>query len=95
MALGDEPVRRGRLPKHHVANYRAHLCSIMVGDRVKVRRLAEGWSQTELADRAVLSKKQVQNCEDGRAASLFVLVSLADALDCTLDDLCPVGWDSV
>ena len=95
MALGEETVRKGQLSKPRATNYRAHLCSIMVGDRVKVRRLAEGWSQTELAERAVLSKKQVQNCEDGRAASLFVLVSLADALDCTLDDLCPVGWDSV
>ena len=57
-----------------------------IGARIKTRRLAHGWTQTDLAARANVAKGTVQNLENRGTGSLESLVKLALALELT-DDL--------
>lgn len=57
-------------------------------NRVKSRRLARGWSQQELADRAGLSRAGVSAIESGRLApSVNAALALGRALDATVEAL--------
>jgi len=57
-------------------------------NRVKAHRLAQGWSQAELAERAGISRTAVTAIEGERLSpSVAVALSLADALGCTVEDL--------
>jgi transcriptional regulator with XRE-family HTH domain len=62
---------------------------LTVGTRISATREAAGLSTRALAETAKLSLSTVQNAENGDACSLLVLAKLAEALDCTLDDLVP------
>jgi molybdate-binding protein/transcriptional regulator with XRE-family HTH domain len=55
---------------------------------VRTRRLARGWSQQELADRAALSRAGISAVESGRLApSVTAALALAKALGCTVEEL--------
>ncbi len=60
-----------------------------LGERLRLRREAHGWSQDELARRAGLAQAQVSMLEAGKRAnpSAAVLAALADALGCSMEDL--------
>ena len=93
MAIGEFYERRDR----RQSMGRGYRCTVMlsaVGDRVKALRSAAGMTQKELAAQAHSTQRMIAAAETGRTASLLLLVDIAAALDCTLDDLCPVGWDS-
>ena len=55
---------------------------------LRERRLARGWSQQELADRAGLSRAGVSAVEAGRLSpSVAAALQMAQALDCTVETL--------
>lgn len=55
---------------------------------LRQRRLARGWSQQELADRAGLSRPGVSAIEAGRLSpSVATALQLAQALDCSVEQL--------
>jgi molybdate-binding protein/transcriptional regulator with XRE-family HTH domain len=55
---------------------------------VQSRRLAKGWSQQQLADRAGLSRTGISSIESGRLApSVTAALALALALNCTVEEL--------
>ena len=62
-----------------------------VGAAIRSVRDERGLSQADMARAAGLNQSTVQNAESGQTCSLLVLARLADALDCTLDALVPVG----
>lgn len=60
----------------------------LVRKRIRALRLAQGWSLEELAARAHLSQSSLSRIENGRRRlALDQLVTLARALDTTLDQL--------
>ncbi|WP_438291200.1 helix-turn-helix domain-containing protein [Streptomyces sp. HUAS TT7] len=60
----------------------------LVRKRIRALRLAQGWSLEELAGRARLSQSTLSRIENGqRRLALDGLVTLARALDTTLDQL--------
>ena len=59
-----------------------------VGQNVKRLRLANGWSQEELADRAQLHRTYISGIERGiRNPTLTVLEKVAQGLDCSMTEL--------
>src|SRR3954468_16882083 len=57
-------------------------------NRVKARRLDRGWSQTDLAHRAGISRAAVSAIEINRLVpSVAAALSLARALDCSVEEL--------
>jgi transcriptional regulator with XRE-family HTH domain len=65
-----------------------------VGNRVRARRVAAGISLEKLARMCGgIHANSIRGLEDGFALSPLLLVDVADALDCTLDDLVPVDWE--
>jgi len=57
-------------------------------DRLRTARTARGWSQTELADRAGVSRQLVGGVESGRhAPSVAAAIAIARALSATVEDL--------
>jgi molybdate-binding protein/DNA-binding XRE family transcriptional regulator len=57
-------------------------------NKLKVRRLNQGWSQAELADRAGISRTAVTAIEGQRLVpSVAAALSLAAALDCSVEEL--------
>ncbi len=62
-----------------------------VGDMVKKYRHDAGFSREKLAVQADLNISTIATCEDGRNVTLLALAKIAEALDCTLDDLCPLA----
>lgn len=60
-----------------------------LGARLKAQRLAKGWSQLDLANRAGVAKGTVQNLENKGIGTLETLVKLVIALELTneLQDL--------
>lgn len=53
-----------------------------LGERVRARRMARGWSQEELAERAGLHRNYVGGVERGeRNISLINILKIAKALD--------------
>jgi transcriptional regulator with XRE-family HTH domain len=68
----------------------------LVRKRIRALRVAQGWSLEELAARANLSQSSLSRIENGqRRLALDQLVTLARALDTTLDQLVETGYDDV
>ncbi|GGU22509.1 transcriptional regulator [Streptomyces violascens] len=68
----------------------------LVRKRIRALRLARGWSLEELAGRAGLSQSTLSRIENGqRRLALDSLVTLARALDTTLDQLVETAADDV
>src|SRR3569833_1960546 len=68
----------------------------LVRKRIRALRVARGWSLEELAGRAHLSQSTLSRIENGRRRlALDSLVTLARALDTTLDQLVEAASDEV
>ncbi|CAL9458777.1 hypothetical protein SUDANB37_02605 [Streptomyces sp. enrichment culture] len=68
----------------------------LVRKRIRALRVAQGWSLEELASRAHLSQSSLSRIENGRRRlALDQLVTLARALDTTLDQLVATADDDV
>lgn len=68
----------------------------LVRKRIRALRVAQGWSLEELASRARLSQSTLSRIENGqRRLALDQLVTLARALDTTLDQLVETASDEV
>ncbi|MFE3824647.1 helix-turn-helix domain-containing protein [Streptomyces sp. NPDC059092] len=68
----------------------------LVRKRIRALRLAQGWSLEELAGRARLSQSTLSRIETGgRRLALDQLVTLARALDTSLDQLVETATDDV
>ncbi|MFG2029696.1 helix-turn-helix domain-containing protein [Streptomyces sp. NPDC048825] len=68
----------------------------LVRKRIRALRLAQGWSLDELATRARLSPSTLSRIENGqRRLALDQLVTLARALDTSLDQLVETAADDV
>ena len=68
----------------------------LVRKRIRGLRVAQGWSLDELASRARLSPSSLSRIENGqRRLALDQLVTLARALDTSLDQLVETGTDDV
>ncbi|GAA4206389.1 helix-turn-helix domain-containing protein [Microbispora amethystogenes] len=68
----------------------------LVRKRLRALRVAQGWSLEELATRANLSQSSLSRIENGqRRLALDQLVTLARALDTTLDQLVETAADDV
>ena len=61
----------------------------VVGQAIRTARKANGLGPRELALKAGLTASSIANAEAGQSCSLFVLVKIAEALDCTIDELVP------
>lgn len=68
----------------------------LVRKRLRALRVAQGWSLEELAKRARLSQSSLSRIENGqRRLALDQLVTLARALDTTLDQLVEAANDDI
>ncbi|MFI6704363.1 helix-turn-helix domain-containing protein [Streptomyces sp. NPDC050509] len=68
----------------------------LVRKRIRALRLAQGWSLEELATRARVSQSTLSRIENGgRRLALDQLVTLARALDTSLDQLVETATDDV
>ncbi|GAA3090994.1 helix-turn-helix transcriptional regulator [Nonomuraea salmonea] len=68
----------------------------LVRKRIRALRVAQGWSLEELAARAKLSQSTLSRIENGqRRLALDSLVTLARALDTSLDQLVETAGDDV
>jgi len=68
----------------------------LVRKRIRALRVAQGWSLEELATRARLSPSSLSRIENGqRRLALDQLVTLARALDTSLDQLVETATDDV
>ncbi|GGC83350.1 transcriptional regulator [Tersicoccus solisilvae] len=68
----------------------------LVRKRIRALRVAQGWSLEELATRARLSQSTLSRIENGqRRLALDSLVTLARALDTSLDQLVETASDDV
>ncbi|MFD3538942.1 helix-turn-helix domain-containing protein [Streptomyces sp. NPDC058662] len=68
----------------------------LVRKRIRALRVAQGWSLEELATRANLSQSSLSRIENGRRRlALDQLLTLARALDTTLDQLVETATDDV
>ena len=68
----------------------------LVRKRIRALRVAQGWSLEELATRANLSQSSLSRIENGqRRLALDQLVTLARALDTSLDQLVETATDDV
>ncbi|MFI6299320.1 helix-turn-helix domain-containing protein [Nonomuraea sp. NPDC050790] len=68
----------------------------LVRKRIRALRVAQGWSLEELATRARLSQSSLSRIENGRRRlALDQLVTLARALDTSLDQLVETAIDDV
>ncbi|MEU6539598.1 XRE family transcriptional regulator [Streptomyces sp. NPDC047000] len=68
----------------------------LVRKRIRALRVAQGWSLEELADRARFSQSTLSRIENGRRRlALDQLVTLARALDTSLDQLVETASDDV
>ncbi|MQS09369.1 helix-turn-helix domain-containing protein [Streptomyces alkaliphilus] len=68
----------------------------LVRKRIRALRVAQGWSLEELAGRAHLSQSSLSRIENGRRRlALDQLVTLARALDTTLDQLVETATEDI
>lgn len=68
----------------------------LVRKRIRALRVAQGWSLEELANRASVSQSTLSRIENGqRRLALDQLVTLARALDTSLDQLVETATDDV
>ena len=58
-----------------------------IGKRIKIARIKADMKQEQLAERAKLSPTHLSNVETGTTKAMPALVSLANALGVTIDDL--------
>ncbi len=59
-----------------------------IGTNIRSRREAEGLDQTELAERVHVTQVMISLIENGRKSpSVPLLVDIAKALHCTMDEL--------
>lgn len=59
-----------------------------IGEHIKQERLARGWTQSELARRALSNSISISYYETGRSLpSTLVLIGIADAFGISLDQL--------
>ncbi len=60
----------------------------VIGNRIKEIRTAKGWTQAKLAEKSDVEPSYVSHIERGvTKLSLPTLISIANALDTTLDDV--------
>ena len=60
-----------------------------LGQRIKAARESARLSKTRLAEQAGMSRNYLIDIEKGvPSISVYALVSLAECLDCSLDELC-------
>lgn len=60
----------------------------VIGDNIASKRKEKGWTQTELAERVGVNQIQVSRWENGKhLPTLEQFVAIADALNCSLDEL--------
>src|ERR1700737_3485054 len=68
----------------------------LVRKRIRALRVSQGWSLEELATRAKLSQSSLSRIENGqRRLALDQLITLARALDTSLDQLVETATDDV
>jgi transcriptional regulator with XRE-family HTH domain len=68
----------------------------LVRSRIRALRVAQGWSLDELASRAKISQSSLSRIENGRRRlALDQLVTIARALDTSLDQLVETASDDV
>jgi transcriptional regulator with XRE-family HTH domain len=59
---------------------------LRMGERIATLRKAQGMTQAELAERAGLQRSHIVRLEQGRyGATIDVLSTIADALNCEID----------
>lgn len=63
---------------------------VTIGRTIRAARESRNMSQKTLAMRAKLSVSTIDKAETDNC-SLFVLAHIAEALDVTLDELCPIA----
>ena len=63
---------------------------LTVGESIRAAREAAGLTKVDLARVARLPVSAIRNAESGESCQLHVLALIAEALDCTLDDLVPL-----
>ena len=59
----------------------------MIGINIKVRREQKGWTQVHLAEAAALTERTVQRAEQGDGIAKDSLMSIASALDSSVEEL--------
>jgi transcriptional regulator with XRE-family HTH domain len=59
----------------------------MIGINIKVRREQKGWTQMHLAEAAALTERTVQRAERGEGVGKESLISIASALDSSVEEL--------
>lgn len=60
-----------------------------LGKALKIKRQSNDLTQAELSELADVDRMSISQYEHGKKKpSLETLIALADALDCTLDELC-------
>lgn len=60
----------------------------VIGSTIAAKRKEKGWTQTELAERVGVNQIQVSRWENGKhLPTLEQFVCIADALNCSLDEL--------
>lgn len=75
-------------------DYAKSLFNVAVGRSVRVLREAAGLSRKSLGDAAKLTTTTLAAIESGAmACPLYAAASIAEAIDCTLDDIVPVMID--
>ena len=73
-----------------------HDIAVVVGDKVRARRQAAGWSRKRLAETAAVSERYLAALETGQAnASVGILARLADALAADVASFLPAPADRV
>lgn len=65
-----------------------------IGETVRAKRVGGKFTLEQLAKATGISKSQLAKIEEGvTSCPAHVLVAIADALDCSLDELVPVQTD--
>lgn len=64
----------------------------LIGDRIRAKRKAAQLSQSQLAEQSNYSNSAISAFETGeRSPSLIAAFSLADNLDCSVEDFRPIA----
>ena len=68
---------------------------MLIGENVRSKRLDEGLTQQELAEKLAVNQAYVAKIEKGvKVPSLPLARQLAEVLHCTLDELCGIEMKS-
>lgn len=75
---------------HYTRNAHKIHFDAVVGDRVKVLRQEQNLSQRDMEQKSpFLTKTTLHAIETGMGCSFFLATTIAEVLDCTIDDLAP------